>query len=81
MEYYLAIERNTLEEVLMRWMNLEPIIQSEISQKKKNKYRVLTHIYGILKNGVDEPICRAGIETDMENRLMDTEGEEKGGMI
>ena len=62
-------------------MNLEIIIQSEVSQKEKNKYRVLTHIYGILKNGVDEPICRAGIETDMENRLMDTEGEEKGGMI
>ena len=61
-------------------MNLEIIIQSEVSQKEKNKYRVLTHIYGILKNGVDEPICRAGIETDVENRLMDTEGAEKGGV-
>ena len=61
-------------------MNLEINIQSEVNQKEKNKYCVLTHIYGILKNGVDEPICRAGIETDMENRLMDREGEEKGGM-
>ena len=41
MECYLAIKRNTFESVLMRWMNLEPIIQSEVSQKEKNKY----HIY------------------------------------
>ena len=38
MEYYLAIERNTLEAVLMRWMNLEPIIRSEVSQKEKENY-------------------------------------------
>ena len=47
MEYYLAIKRNTFESVLMRWMNLEPITQSEISQKEKDKYHILTHIYGI----------------------------------
>ena len=47
MEYYSAIKRNTFESVLMRWMNLEPIIQSEVSQKEKEKYRILTHIYGI----------------------------------
>ena len=46
MQYYSAAKRNTLESVLMRWMNLEPIIQSEVSQKKQNKY-VLMHIYGI----------------------------------
>ena len=40
-------KRNIFESVLMRWMNLEPIIQSEVSQEKKNKYRLLTHIYGI----------------------------------
>ena len=62
-------------------MNLEIIIQSEVSQKEKNKYNILTCIYRIQKNDTDESICRAGIETDMENRLMDTEGEEKGGMI
>ena len=47
MEYYSAIERNTFESVLMRWMNLEPIIQGEVSQKEKDKYRILTHIYRI----------------------------------
>ena len=45
MEYHLAIERNTSESVPMRWMNLEPIIQSEVCQKEKAKYRILTHIY------------------------------------
>ena len=40
-------KKNIFESVLMRWMNLEPIIQSEVSQKEKNKYRLLTHIYGI----------------------------------
>ena len=47
MEYYSAIERNTFESVLMRWMNPNPIIQSEVSQKEKYKYCILTHIYGI----------------------------------
>ena len=46
MEYYSAIKKNTLEPVLMRWMKLEPIIQSEVSQKEK-QYNILTHIYGI----------------------------------
>ena len=44
LEYYSAIKRNAFESVLMRWMNLEPIIQSEISQKEKDKYHKLTHI-------------------------------------
>ena len=47
MEYYSAIKRNTFWSVLMRWMNLEPIIQSEVSQKEKDKYHILMHIYGI----------------------------------
>ena len=47
MEYYSAIKRNTFESVLMRWMNLEPIIQSEVSQKEKEKYLLLMHIYRI----------------------------------
>ena len=50
MEYYSAIKRNTSESVLMRWMNLEPIIQSEVSQKEKDKYCILTHIYEYMKN-------------------------------
>ena len=45
----------------MRWMNLEPIIQSEVSQKEKDKYRMLMHIYGIYKDGTDEFICRAAM--------------------
>ena len=44
MEYYSATQRNTFESVLMRWMNLESIIQSEVSQKEKDKHRILTHI-------------------------------------
>ena len=47
MEYYSAIKRNKYESVVVRQMNLEPITQSELSQKEKNKYRVLVHIYGI----------------------------------
>jgi len=43
----LSHKKNTFEEVLMRWMNLEPIIQSEVSQKEKDKCRILTHLYGI----------------------------------
>uniref|UniRef100_A0A8C6D7V1 RRM domain-containing protein n=1 Tax=Moschus moschiferus TaxID=68415 RepID=A0A8C6D7V1_MOSMO len=47
MEYYSAIKKNTFQSVLMRWMKLEPIIQSEVSQKEKHQYSILTHIYGI----------------------------------
>ena len=47
MEYYTAIKRNTFEIVIMRWMNLEPIIQSEVSQKEEDKYHILVHIYRI----------------------------------
>ena len=47
MEYYSAIKRDGFEAVLMMWMNIEPIIQSEVSQKEKDKYHILTHIYGI----------------------------------
>ena len=40
MGYYSAIKRNVFESVLMRWMNLEPIIQREVSQKEKDKYHI-----------------------------------------
>ena len=46
----------------MSWMNLEPIIQSEVSQKEKDKYRILTHIHGIWKNGTEEFIYRVAVE-------------------
>ena len=45
MEYYSGIKKNTVKSVLMRWMKLEPIIQSEVSQKEKHQYSILTHIY------------------------------------
>ena len=47
-------------------MNLEPIIQSEVSQKEKDKYRILTHIYGIQKNGTEEFIDRAAMEKETQ---------------
>ena len=47
MEYYPAIKKNAFESVLVRWMKLEPIIQSEVSQKEKHQYSILMHIYGI----------------------------------
>ena len=47
MEYYSAIKRNEMELFVVRWMELESVIQSEVSQKEKNKYSMLTHVYGI----------------------------------
>ena len=64
-EYYSAIKKNTFESVLMRWMKLEPIIQSEVSQKEKHQYSILMHIYGIYKDGNDNPVCKTAKETQM----------------
>ena len=47
MEYYSAIKKNTFESILMRWVKLEPITQSEVSQKEKHQYSILMIIYGI----------------------------------
>ena len=65
MEYYSAVKKNTFESFLMKWMKLEPIIQSEVSQKEKHQYSVLMHIYGIYKDGNDNPICKTAKETEM----------------
>ena len=65
MDYYSAIKKNTSESVLMRWMKLEPITQSEVSQKEKHQCRILTHIYGIQKDGNDNPVCETAKETPM----------------
>ena len=65
MEYYSAIKKNSFESVLMRWMNLEPIIQSEVSQKDKDQYSILMHIYGIWKDGNNNPICKTEKETQL----------------
>ena len=65
MEYYSAIKRNAFQSILMRWMKLEPIIHSEVSQKEKHQYSILTHIYGIWKDGNNDPICKTAKETQM----------------
>ena len=53
------------EAVLMRQMKLEPIIQSEVSQKEKHQYSILMHIYGIQKDGNNDPICETAKETQI----------------
>ena len=61
MEYYSAIKRNEIELFVVRWMNLESVIQSEISQKEKILY-ANAYIWTLKKNGTDEPSGRAGIK-------------------
>ena len=73
MENYSDIHGNIFESVLMRWMNLEPIIQSEVNQKEKDKYHILIHIY---TQNLEKWYWRIYLqgsngETDIENRLMD----------
>ena len=66
MEYYSAFKKNSFESFLMRWMKLEPIILIEVSQKDKDQYSVLTHIYGTLKDGNDNSMCKTEKETQMD---------------
>ena len=66
MECYSAIKKNTFESVLMRWMNLVPIIQSEVSQKEKYKYHILMNIHGIQKDGTNEIIYKTAMETQTQ---------------
>ena len=65
--------------VLMRWMKLEPIIQSEVSQKEKYQYHILTHIYGIQKDGNDNPVCETAKETRMYRTIFWTLWEREWG--
>ena len=77
MEYYSALKKYTFESVLMRWMNLEPIIQDEMIQKEKDKYHIPIHIYGIQKNGTEEFTQRA---TMGKRHIEQTHGHgERGG--
>ena len=71
MEYYSAIKKKAFESVLKRQIKLEPVIQNEVSQKEKDKYRILKHIYRIYKNGTEEFIYKATMEKQTEKRLMD----------
>ena len=75
---YFQVQKNRFESVVVRWMNLEPVRQSEV---KKNKYNILKHIYGIWRNSADEPNCSEGMEiTDIEYRHVGTVGEGEGGI-
>ena len=75
----LSHKRNAFESVLMRWMKAEPMIQSEVSQKEKDKYCILTHKYGINKNGTEEFICRATMEKQPQRIDLWTWGEGRRG--
>ena len=70
-EYCSAIQINYIELFVLRWMDLESVIESEVTQKEKNKYHMLTHIYGIKKkkekkkNGSEELRGRTGVKMQM----------------
>ena len=66
MEYHSAIKRNEIMPFAETWMDLEIAIQTEVSQKEKDKYRIISFICGIQKNGTDELICKAEIESQMQ---------------
>ena len=57
------MKKKKFESVPVRWMNMEPIIQSEVSQKGKDKYCILMHIYGIYNYGTNDCMYRAAKET------------------
>ena len=62
-------------------MNLETVIQGEVSQKEKHQYSTLMHTHGIYKGGNDDPICKTAKETQIKNRLLDYVGEGEDGTI
>ena len=66
---------------LLAICKLELIIQSEVSEKDKEYYSILIHIYGIYKDGNDNPICKTEKDTDVQNRLLDSMGEGEGGIF
>ena len=77
MEYYSAIKRNAFESVLMRWMNLEPITQSDVSHKDKDC--ILMHINGIYKDGTDKPTCRQQRRHRHKEQTFGLGGRSEGG--
>ena len=79
-EYYLPIKRNEFQSAVVRWMNLEPAIYSEISQKDKTEYCILIYTCGIQKSVTDKSICREGIgDADEGNALLDAVQERDSG--
>ena len=79
MEYYSAIKRNAFESGLMRWMKLESLIQSEVSQKEKDKYCIQIRIDRIQKNGTEEFIYREAMEKQTQRIELWTSGEGRRG--
>ena len=77
MEYYSTIKRNEIESVVVIWMNLEPTIQSEVSQK--NKYHILMHTYRIQKTGADEPFAGEEQRFKCREQTCEHKGERRGG--
>ena len=67
MEYYSATKRKKIVPFAEMWMDLESVIHSEVRQKEKNKFCIISLICGTHKNDTDELICKAEIETDIEN--------------
>ena len=73
MEYYSAIKENTFESVVLRWMNLEPVIQIEVSQKEKNNCCISIHIYMKSRKTIRGTILQRRIgDATVENTLVDT---------
>ena len=70
MEYYSAIKKNAFESVLMRWMKLEPIIHSEVSQKEKHQYSILTTYIQFRKMVMINPVCEKVKETQMYRTVL-----------
>ena len=77
MEYYSATKRHKLPFAEM-WKDLETVIQTEVSQREKNKYHTLMHICGIQKYGTNEPICKSEIETQTQRTNIWKPREEDG---
>ena len=80
-EYYSALKRNTFESVLMRWMNLEPIIEGRESEKERQILYIDTYIWNLERRYQRSYMQGSKGDTDVKNRLLDSVGEDKGGMF
>ena len=79
-EYCSAMKKNKAASFPEMWRDLASVMHSEVSHKEENKYCLWRHTYGIEKDGADEPICKAETGAGLQNWLVDTGGEQGGGM-
>ena len=79
MGYYSAIKRNEIGSFVETWMHLESVIQSEVSQKEKNKYHILMHRCGIQKKWYRSYLQSINRDTDIGNKCVNTKGKGEGG--